>query len=103
MAKKLISAARVSMNAGDTVEGFLLGTALPELSYKGNDPKPVPKLIMADKDGKRFAVLLGATALDDIGGLTPGLWTTVRKVAVPDEKYFLYELEQDDEKKIKLG
>lgn len=103
MAKKLISSARVKLEFEKPVEGFLLGVSFPELSYKGGDPSPVPKLMMADKDGKRFAVLLGKAATDDCGGLTPGLWTTVTKHEVEGEQYHLYTLEQDDEKKIKVA
>jgi len=93
------------MAEGATVKGYLISTAMPEISYKGGKPGPVPKLTLQDENGETFSVLLGKAALSDLDMLTPRAWTEVTKgkkvVVEGGNSYNPYTIAQDDEKLLK--
>lgn len=102
VALKKLSVGRKKLDEkGGSVEGYLLKKDIPMISYQKGTPNPVPKLILVGTDGVTFSVLLGSAAIDDLPLLQEHLWTKVTKLPKAEgEDYHLYELEQDELRKL---
>ena len=102
MARKQVSTEFKQLKKGDKVEGYLLTVSEQVFPPKtpGAKESVVPTLVLQDKTGKRFKVLLGTTVREDVNLLATHAYTWISKAKEDREtrggnRVIEYTLEQD--------